>query len=649
LASVFVSYAREDANKAKAIARALENASLDVWFDERIHSGSEFSTEIEQALAAASAVVVLWSKDSVTSPWVRDEAAEGRDSQRLVPVLLDDSRPPMGFRQFQATDLSRWSGRGRPKQLDEVIAAIGAKAGVDRPVPVKPKRAPGRRPASPMLWTLAALVAVLVGVGGWLATRQFAEPPPATVSVAILPFKADSSDPVARRHATDVRDAVAHTLAQGAFSVTTIDTLAPDVPPTDFVISGNISSAADKIIARLQMQETAHHVVVFSHQFESARDKIGDFPEMVGAQVASQLSWTAPLIALERRHPSDPAVVNALLQSSAAGMDSVGTLHDYETARRLAAKAPNSALAQNGLAYNAAFALSELPREQRAEAVAAGRQAADRAIALAPEFGDNYVPWCLLRSEIRRLQCEARLRGAMRTDPDSPFANWFLANLVLNPVGRNKEAADLAALSLAHDQYMPYKIGLAIRTLEVLGRTDESDELSRKASRWWPGNGPIMFNRWAGAIQRGDFKAAQRIESETGEQSAVLLAINRKSLPALRSACPPKTSAFDGILCMLGLARLGDLDGAYAVADRLYPSRRARTAAEEERLWLDNPGTLSLAYVTSPGAAPLRRDPRYLALAERTGLLEYWRSGRLPDFCGPPKPEPVCSAIARRG
>jgi len=100
LASVFVSYAREDANKAKAIARALENASLDVWFDERIHSGSEFSTEIEQALAAASAVVVLWSKDSVTSPWVRDEAAEGRDSQRLVPVLLDASRAPMGFCQF---------------------------------------------------------------------------------------------------------------------------------------------------------------------------------------------------------------------------------------------------------------------------------------------------------------------------------------------------------------------------------------------------------------------------------------------------------------------------------------------------------------------------------------------------------------------
>ena len=87
MAGVFVSYAREDVAKAKAIARELEGASFDVWFDERIHSGSEFSREIEQALAGSAAVVVLWSAHSVNSPWVRDEAAEGRDSGRLVPVL----------------------------------------------------------------------------------------------------------------------------------------------------------------------------------------------------------------------------------------------------------------------------------------------------------------------------------------------------------------------------------------------------------------------------------------------------------------------------------------------------------------------------------------------------------------------------------
>jgi hypothetical protein len=55
-----------------------------------------------------------------------------------------------------------------------------------------------------------------------------------------------------------------------------------------------------------------------------------------------------------------------------------------------------------------------------------------------------------------------------------------------------------------------------------------------------------------------------------------------------------------------------------------------------------------LFFLTAGAAQPLRRDSRYLALAERVGLLEYWRSGRLPDFCTDPKPEPVCAAIRKR-
>jgi hypothetical protein len=45
-------------------------------------------------------------------------------------------------------------------------------------------------------------------------------------------------------------------------------------------------------------------------------------------------------------------------------------------------------------------------------------------------------------------------------------------------------------------------------------------------------------------------------------------------------------------------------------------------------------------------AAPLRRDPRYVALAERVGLLEYWRSGRPPDFCRK-NPEPICAQLLK--
>ena len=99
LANVFLSYARSDLAKAAAIAAALERFGHSVWWDRRVQGGSRFSQEIEQELKTAEAVVVLWSKTSAQSAWVTDEAAEGRDSGRLVPVVLDKEKPPLGFRQ----------------------------------------------------------------------------------------------------------------------------------------------------------------------------------------------------------------------------------------------------------------------------------------------------------------------------------------------------------------------------------------------------------------------------------------------------------------------------------------------------------------------------------------------------------------------
>src|SRR5438128_6009862 len=126
MASVFLSYDRDDANRARPIALALEKAGHSVWWDVHVRGGAQFSKVIEEALKAADAVVVLWSASAIESPWVRDEAAAGRDSGRLVPVSLDGAEPPLGFRQFQTIDFSTWNGRGRPAELRTVLAAIEA-------------------------------------------------------------------------------------------------------------------------------------------------------------------------------------------------------------------------------------------------------------------------------------------------------------------------------------------------------------------------------------------------------------------------------------------------------------------------------------------------------------------------------------------
>ena len=126
MASVFLSYDREDAAKARSIATALERAGHAVWWDLHVRGGTEFAKAIEQALREADAVVVLWSKQSVDSAWVRDEAAAGRDSGKLVPVTIDGTEPPLGFRQYQTINLSRGAGRGRSSHMAELIGAVAA-------------------------------------------------------------------------------------------------------------------------------------------------------------------------------------------------------------------------------------------------------------------------------------------------------------------------------------------------------------------------------------------------------------------------------------------------------------------------------------------------------------------------------------------
>ncbi len=104
MAKIFLSYAREDVDAAKQLAGCIASAGHEVWWDRHIQGGSRFSDEIDRALKDAEAVVVLWSDASVASAWVQDEAAEGRDSGRLVPVALGECRPPLGFRQFHTID-----------------------------------------------------------------------------------------------------------------------------------------------------------------------------------------------------------------------------------------------------------------------------------------------------------------------------------------------------------------------------------------------------------------------------------------------------------------------------------------------------------------------------------------------------------------
>lgn len=107
---VFVSYNRDDREVARAVAAGLEAEGFSVWWDAALRAGEYYEEVTEKNLRSAAAVVVLWSKRSVGSKWVRAEATVGERSSVLVPALIEDCDRPVRFELVQTADLTRWTG-----------------------------------------------------------------------------------------------------------------------------------------------------------------------------------------------------------------------------------------------------------------------------------------------------------------------------------------------------------------------------------------------------------------------------------------------------------------------------------------------------------------------------------------------------------
>lgn len=149
---VFISYAREDRPKVEKIAHALTQAGLHVWWDPEIKTGAGFRQEIADALTNTRSVLVIWSRNSVGSRFVCDEADEGAARDILFPALIDNVDIPLGFRQIQTADLTHWRGNQNDPALKAFITAVAqgavsAQGAPDRqPAPAAPEPAPAPAP-----------------------------------------------------------------------------------------------------------------------------------------------------------------------------------------------------------------------------------------------------------------------------------------------------------------------------------------------------------------------------------------------------------------------------------------------------------------------------------------------------------------------
>lgn len=181
MSDIFISYASEDRGRVQPLARALEREGWSVWWDRHIRTGQSFDEAIQEALDASKAVVVVWTKTSVKSQWVKNEAREGLRRRVLFPVMLrEEVKIPLEFGHIQSAQLMDWQPEqahsGLNQFVQDLARILGPPSGAAvQPPPVKPPQAqppsqPIRNPESePPLPPTQSQRYILIGIGLLLA------------------------------------------------------------------------------------------------------------------------------------------------------------------------------------------------------------------------------------------------------------------------------------------------------------------------------------------------------------------------------------------------------------------------------------------------------------------------------------------------
>lgn len=621
MASVFLSYDRKDSARAAEIAAALEDSSHSVWWDHQIRGGAQYSKEIEQALDKADAVVVLWSKSSVDSAWVRDEAAEGRDRGKLVPVSLDSARPPIGFRQFQTIDLAS-DRRSKSKQgLRQLLSTIGSiTAAPDAPAaPIVEERSRSGARKRAIAAGMAATLAVAAIT--FLALRQFTPAAGDDLSAAVVPL---DQSPQSNALSTDLMAKL------GRFSPSSGAPLRLISPGQQsraaFVFQVGGSSSGGQSSANLLLLDGRSSAILWSGQFERPAGSIGDLHQEMG-YTASQVLGCASDAYRSKELVSKPDLLKSYLDGCAtsAGDEPANGDELIKRFRRIVDEVPGFAGGWAQLLMAESFPFPD--------AAARRRVAADilQARKLDPHLPESYFAEALLVAPLDYGSQIAVIERGIAENPGSALLLSTRSNLLYS-VGRTNEAMADGKRAVDLDPTSPSIRSDYIYTLANGGRTQAAlDELSA-AERFWPGSSDIALDRYIVNSRYGDPKvAAAYVQSSAYDRDP------QHALIYLQARMNPTPANVDRAIRDARESYAADPQGGPALMQALGMFGRQ---AELVDLVMSMPVKAGVAFreiLFRPTTRILWLDPRSLAFAKRVGLLQYWQSsGHWPDFCSQP-------------
>lgn len=304
--SVFLSYSRDDRAQALPLIKALESEGFSVWWDGLLEGGTSFAHTTETALETSDAVVVLWTQRSVQSHWVRDEATRGRDRGCMVPVSLDGTLPPLGFRQIQFVDLSNWRGKTKGAHFAELTKAIRSVAAnpVSR-IGFQPPQPTAHRPSRRAFLIAGGIAAAAAGGGAvaWQAGLFSGEEP--ENSIAVLPFTNLSRDPEQAYFSDGLTSEIRTVLAQnerlqivGQVSSNVFRERKSDAKSiaealgVSFLLDGNVQRFGEKVKITASLTEGRTGLSRWAESFERPLADIFAVQAEIAGAVASALAAT---------------------------------------------------------------------------------------------------------------------------------------------------------------------------------------------------------------------------------------------------------------------------------------------------------------------------------------------------------------------
>lgn len=465
MVDVFISYARADRARIESLASVLEDDSYTVWWDHDIAGGAAFAAEIERALNDAKAVIVAWSVSGVQSDWVLDEAAVAKQAGKLVPIGLDATLPPIGFRQYQVVDFSAWTGER------DAVAMAALTQSVDRFV---------HRGASTAAFDLPQEVLTS----------------PAN-EIAVLPLENFSGDSGQQFFVDGMHEALIAELSKiGALKVISrtstrvylgstksLREIAAELGVTK-IVEGSVNRVGDEVRITIQLVDARTDTNLWAESFDRELTDILGLQQEAARAIAAKINVVLTPVE-ESRLAGAPRVRPAAYDAYLKGMfhwykltpqDLQAALQWFDAAL---ATDPDYAPAHSGIA--AVWAgVQQMGAERPAVAGPKMKSAVDKALELDPNLSQAhftaavYYTWSAWDWE----KAEQSFRRAIDLNPNFPDAYAYYSHY-LNIVGRFDEAETQIRRALDLDPFNPLVRGLYGNDLFCWERYDEAIELFR--------------------------------------------------------------------------------------------------------------------------------------------------------------------------